>query len=114
MSAPVLEKRVIWKWPLRLDTSGKPQAIRVPVAISAARFRAAHQTRSFRGGSMSALSRSCQERLTGKERKFRTDLGIAIAHAISPPGKRWTFDEIAIFAGCCEGAILLIEQKALR
>jgi hypothetical protein len=25
------EKRVIWKWPLRLD-SGKPQAIRVPVA----------------------------------------------------------------------------------
>lgn len=65
-------------------------------------------------GNEHKLSRANRESLTGPERVSRTDLGIAIAHAISPPGRRWTLDEIALFAGCTDRAILRIEQLALR
>lgn len=30
-NAKSTERRAVWKWPLRLDTAGTPEAIRVPV-----------------------------------------------------------------------------------
>jgi len=50
----------------------------------------------------------------GKARTARTDLGLALLHAIAIPGVRYTHDEIAFWCGCTGSAIWLIEQKARR
>jgi transcription initiation factor TFIIIB Brf1 subunit/transcription initiation factor TFIIB len=63
---------------------------------------------------MGQLSREAIERNPPEGKRERTDLGIAIAHAVSPKRRRWTLDEIAVFAGVTESAIVLIEQRALR
>jgi hypothetical protein len=44
----------------------------------------------------------------------RIDLGLAIISAISPPGRLWSYVEIAAFCDCSKTAIQQIERKALR
>jgi hypothetical protein len=50
----------------------------------------------------------------GPAKSSRIDLGLELLYRIALPGVRYTRDEIAYFAGCTDGAILLIERKALR
>ncbi|HWN95033.1 MAG TPA: hypothetical protein VNT99_08370 [Methylomirabilota bacterium] len=50
----------------------------------------------------------------GLEKSLRIDLGIALLHSIRYPHISYTRDEIAYWAGCTDGAILLIEQRAKR
>lgn len=76
------------------------------------RFRSGSPKDALR--SMGLLSRQAIERNPPEGKVRRTDLGIAIAHAVSPKRRRWTLDEIALFAGVTESSIVLIEQKALR
>lgn len=65
-------------------------------------------------GNANKISRQNVEYNPPEGRRQRTDLGIEILHRISHHRARWTLDEIALFCGCTESAILLIEQKALR
>jgi hypothetical protein len=48
------------------------------------------------------------------EKGKRIDLGLAIISAISPPGRAWSYVEIAAFCDCSKTAIQQIERKALR
>lgn len=51
---------------------------------------------------------------TGREKRERIDLGLAVFSLHAIPGICYTREEIALWCGCTDGAILLIEQKALR
>ena len=48
------------------------------------------------------------------EKELRIDLGIAICHALTQPGKIRTLEEIAAYADCSKQAISAIEHKALN
>lgn len=62
------------------------------------------------------VRRDCQDTTvtTWHEKSQRIDLGIELLHRIALPGVCYTLEEIAYFAGCTDGAIYLIEQKAMR
>jgi hypothetical protein len=62
------------------------------------------------------IRRDCQDTSVRsvKEKSQRIDLGIELLYRIALPGVRYTREEIAYFAGCTDGAIFLIEQKAMR
>jgi hypothetical protein len=48
------------------------------------------------------------------EKAKRIDLGLAIISMITPPGRIWSYAEMAAFCGCSKTAIQQIERKALR
>ncbi len=51
---------------------------------------------------------------SGFAKTQRVDLGIAIMHALRKPSACYTIDDIAHWAGCTNGAILLIERRAIK
>lgn len=50
----------------------------------------------------------------GQMRRERIDLGLAILSVVGVPGVRYSYEEIAAFAGCTDANIYLIEQGALK
>lgn len=50
----------------------------------------------------------------GPAKSARIDLGIALLQRVALPGVCYTYEEIAAWAGCTDGAIYLIEKTALR
>lgn len=51
---------------------------------------------------------------SGSQKTARIDLGLALLSRIALPGVTYTHDEIAAWCGCTNGAILMIERKALK
>lgn len=49
-----------------------------------------------------------------KERRARTDLGLALLSLVAIPGEPLDTYDIAVWAGCSHQNITRIEQKALR
>lgn len=60
------------------------------------------------------LSRPMIERLYGKERQARTELGLELLLASRLPGATFSRNDIALWCGCTDVAIELIEKNALR
>jgi DNA-directed RNA polymerase sigma subunit (sigma70/sigma32) len=51
--------------------------------------------------------------LSRKEKRIRTDLGLALIDAVRAPGERLTLEEIAIWCDCTPQRIGEIERRAL-
>lgn len=52
--------------------------------------------------------------MQGGEKSTRINLGLELLQGIAMPGVRYSYDEIAAWAGCTDSAIVLIEQTALK
>lgn len=50
----------------------------------------------------------------GRSNDTRISLGIAIAHATTPPGRCRTFPEIAAYCGCDQSTVRKICERALK
>lgn len=52
--------------------------------------------------------------LRGRRLTRRINLGLSLLHLCAEPGVPLTRDDIAAWCGCSDGAILWIEQRAIR
>jgi hypothetical protein len=52
--------------------------------------------------------------MQGAEKSARMDLGLTLLSSRALPGVRYSYEEIAAWAGCTPTSIELIEQQALR
>jgi hypothetical protein len=50
----------------------------------------------------------------GVEKKARMDLGLTLLSTLRAPGASFSYFDIAIWCGCTDGAIYLLEKQALK